>query len=384
VTPTNYLRDPFPGGLVPVTGAAAGLVTGIGTALTAAVDGDFRVPYTENWSFNVQRQLPGSILVEAGYVGSRGLQLSLVSYNLNQLRAEQLSNQLQQQVRNPFFGLITNGTLAAATVPNSALASQFPQYMSLSAQNPSGSKSIYHSFQLKTEKRFGAGLSLLASYTAQKLLDDNSITAVVGNNAATQNIYDRRSEWSVSANDVSQILTISSVYQLPFGKGRKFGGSWNRFANAFGGGWQVNGIAALQTGQPLAITTQNTSGAGNASLRPNNTGHSAKLDGPVVDRLNRYFDKSVFTQPAPFTFGNTGRVLPDVRTPGAKNLNFSLFKSFAVVERFSLQFRAEAFNLFNTPQFGRPNSNMNNAQFGVISATANDPRQLQFGLKLLF
>jgi hypothetical protein len=330
------------------------------------------------------KQAPGRILVEAGYVGSRGLHLALTSYNVNQLRPEQLSSQLQQQVRNPFFGLITSGTLSTATVPNSALAAPFPQYMSLALQFPSGSNSIYHSFQLKTEKRFSAGLSLLAAYTAQKLIDDNSITAVVGANAATQNVYDRRSERSVSANDVSQVLSISYVYEAPFGKGRKIGGNWNRYVNAFAGGWQVNGIAAFQTGQPVAITTQNTSGAGNAVLRPNNNGQSAKLDGPVKDRLRGYFDKTVFSQPAPFTFGNTGRVLPDVRTPGAKNLNFSLFKNFPVVERLTLQFRAEAFNLFNTPQFGRPNSNLNNAQFGLISSTANDPRQLQFGLKLLF
>ncbi|MBI3683676.1 MAG: hypothetical protein HY235_25150 [Acidobacteria bacterium] len=234
------------------------------------------------------------------------------------------------------------------------------------------------------EKRFRAGLSFLLAYTGQKLIDDNSITAVVGTNAAPQNIYDRRAERSVSANDVSQVFSLSYVYELPFGKGKRFGGGWNRLTDSVLGRWQVNGITLFQTGQPLAIAAQNTSGAGNAGPRPNNNGHSAKLEGPVESRLSRYFNTTVFTAPLPFTFGNTGRVLPDAGTPGVKNFDFSLFKGFRLVEKVSLQLRAEAFNLANTPQFARPNSNMNNAQFGVISSQANSPRQLQFGLKVLF
>ena len=222
------------------------------------------------------------------------------------------------------------------------------------------------------------------AYTTQKLIDTNSITSVVGANAINQNIYDMRSERSVSANDISQVLSVSCVFELPFGKGRRLGAAWNRAVDALLGGWQLNGIASVDTGLPVAVTTQNTSGAGNASLRPNNNGHSAKFDGPVESRLKNYFDTTVFSQPAPFTLGNTGRVLPDVRIPGSRNLDFSMFKSFHLVERMSLQFRAEAFNATNTPQFGRPNSNLNNANFGQITGQANSSRQLQFGLKLLF
>jgi hypothetical protein len=188
----------------------------------------------------------------------------------------------------------------------------------------------------------------------------------------------------VSANDISQQLSLSYVYELPFGKGRRFRASWNRAVDAAIGGWQINGIATVATGLPLAVTAQNTSGANNASLRPNNNGRSARLDGPVESRLNKYFDTSVFSQPAPFTFGNTGRVLPDARIPGARNLDFSLFKSFRLLEHVSLQLRAEAFNLTNTVQFGRPNSNLSTANFGQITSQVNSPRQLQFGLKLLF
>lgn len=344
------------------------------------------VPYTENWSLNLQHQLPGGVLVEAGYVGSHGLHLSFTDFELDQLTAAQLAlgTKLQQLVPNPFYGRITVGTLSTPTVPYGSLITAYPQFTSVDLDYRSGANSIYHSFQLKAEKRLSAGLSFLVSYTMQKLIDDCSITSNVGTNAANQNIYDLAAERSVSANDISQMLVISYVYQLPFGKGRKLGANWNRAVDAFLGGWQVNGITTFQTGLPLALTTQNTSHAGNSAERPNNDGQSAALGGSVESRLNEYFNTAVFSQPAPFTFGNTGRTLPDVRAPGERNFDFSLFKDFRPLERLSLQFRAEAFNVLNTVQFAAPNQVLSNVQFGVISSQANSPRQLQLALKLLF
>ena len=244
--------------------------------------------------------------------------------------------------------------------------------------------SIYHSFQLKVEKRFSSGMNLPVSYTEAKLIDDFSIISNVGRNANVQNIYDRKAERSISSNDVSQRFVASVVYEMPFGRGRKLGASWNRLVDALVGGWQTNGILTFQKGQPLALTTQNTSNSGSNVLRPNSLGRSAKLDGPVEARLTRYFDTSAFSQPAPFSFGTVIRTLPDVRGPGQKNIDFSLFKNFGLVERMSLQFRAEAFNLTNTPGFDFPNQNFSAVQFGQITGTANSARQVQFGLKLLF
>jgi hypothetical protein len=108
------------------------------------------------------------------------------------------------------------------------------------------------------------------------------------------------------------------------------------------------------------------------------------MSGPAVDRLEEYFDTSVFSQPEPFTFGNVGRYLPDVRQPGTKNWDFSLFKNFDLREDLRLQFRAEMFNFTNTPVFGAPNVALNNNNFGRITGQANSPRQIQFGLKLLW
>jgi hypothetical protein len=391
VTPVTYLRDPFPDGLTPVVGSSQGLLTAVGSTISASQKGDNVVPYTENWSFNIQQQFRGNLLVEAGYVGSHGLHLTQTgegTANLNQLTSDQLKlgTALQTQVRNPFLGLISSGPLAAQTVPQSFLLRSFPQFTNVNPLYWTGASSIYHSLQVKVEKRFSSGLSLLAAYTDAKLIDDFSIISNVGRNANMQNIWDRRNERAISANDISQRFVASFIYALPFGHGRRFGAHMNRMVDVFLGGWQVNGIVTFQSGDPLAITMTNTLGAiaGNNVLRPNNTGKSANLTGSVKDRLLRYFDIAQFTAPAPFTFGSAGRTLPDVRGPGLKNIDFSLFKNFALIERVSLQFRAESFNLTNTPSFSDPNQNFSNNAFGQINGTSNAARQVQFGLKLLW
>lgn len=168
---------------------------------------------------------------------------------------------------------------------------------------------------------------------------------------------------------------------MPFGRGKRFGGNWNRAVDAVLGGWQLNGIITLTTGYPLRLTAAN---AGAGYVRPNNNGQSAAKSGPVVDRLEEYFDTSVFSQPEPFTFGNVGRYLPDVRDPASRNWDFFLFKHFTLTEAVRLQFRAEFFNFTNTPEFGNPNVAVNNNNFGRITSQANSPRQIQFGLKLLW
>lgn len=387
VTPNNYLRNPFPNGLVPVPGSSLGLSSQIGSLVEAPLR-DTVVPYSMSWNYDVQYELPKGILVEGSYVGQRGVKLneSHRDYNLNQLRPEQLAlgSKLQERVPNPFFGQVTTGPLASATIPASFLMRAHPQFTVIYPLYKTGASSIYHALQIKAEKRFAAGLNLLLAYTAGKLIDDYSRTAVVGRTAAPQNIYDRKGERSVSLGDVPQRLVMSYVYELPFGRGRRLGAAWAPLLDAFAGGWQLNGITTFQSGQPLTLATQDTSNSGTNLLRPNSTGRSAKLEGPVVDRLNRYFDTSAFVQPAAFTFGNAGRALPDVRGPGVRNWDLSIFKNFRLMEGKKLQFRSELFNAFNTPQFDFPNSNLNNPLFGTISAQANTPRQIQFGLKLLF
>ncbi len=389
LTPSTYLSNPFPNGFVKVSGSSLGLLTGIGSPISVELAGDNKTPYSENWSFNLQRQLSGNIMVEAAYVGSRGVQLNECSAddcNMNQLTASQLAlgTQLQQPVKNPFFGLVTTGPLAAATIPYSFLLRQFPQFVNVTGEYFGGSASTYHSLQMKVEKRFSSGLSLLASFTGAKLIDDHAIIVNEGRDASAQDYHDRHAERAVSPQDVSRILVLSYIYQLPVGKGRRFGRDWNRAVDTLFGEWQINGITTFETGMPLTLSTADTSDSGGIVLRPNNDGKSAAFSGPAQSRLSEYFNTSVFSQPAPFTFGTTGRTLPDVRGPGIANYDFSLFKDFKLVERVALQFRAEAFNIFNRVQFNFPNSVLSSGQFGVISSAANSPRQMQLALKILF
>jgi len=171
---------------------------------------------------------------------------------------------------------------------------------------------------------------------------------------------------------------------LPFGRGRAVGANWNGAVNAILGGWQVNGITTFQSGTPLSITANNVSGIFSPRQNANNNGSSGKLTGDIHDRLNRYFDTSVFSQPAAFTFGNMTPRTGDLRAPGLRNWDLSTFKEFAMREYLRLQFRAEFLNAFNTVRFSAPNTSVASNQFGVISTQANSPRQIQFGLKLLW
>ena len=391
LTPSLYLDNPFPNGLNKPVGSSQGLLTGIGSTFEAPLLGDNQTPYTQNWDVEVQRQLPGNVLIDAAYVGSHDVHLnksSEANYNLNQLtpQAISLGTKLQQSVPNPFNRIITTGPESGATIPQSYLVAPFPQFTGVHASYIVGGYTLYHAFQLKMEKRLSHGLSTLLSFTGQKLIDDYGIIQNVGNNTGgIQNIYDDRAERGVSPNDISKRLVISGLYHLPFGRGQTFGANSNRVLDSLLGGWQVNAIATYQTGFPISVTTQNTcTNCGINTLRPNNNGHSAALSGPISGRLNGYLDASVFSQPAPFTLGNTGRTLPDVRAPSHQNIDFWLFKEFSVRERLTAQFRAEAFNLLNQVVFGMPNTVLTSGQFGAINSQANSPRSIQFGLKLLF
>ena len=390
LTPSVYISNPFPTGLNPIANSSQGLLTGIGSTFETPITGDNHVPYTQSWNFDVQRQLPAGILIDAAYVGSHGVHLNSAGendFNLDQLtpQALALGTKIQASVANPFYGQITTGPLATATVPLSYLLAPFPQYTGIDASYITGGYTLYNALQLKVEKRFSHGLSALLSFTGQKLIDDYSIISNVGNNAGgIQNIYDRRGDKSVSTNDISKHMTIAGVYTLPFGRGQQFGAHWHPAIDAVLGGWAINAIDTAQTGFPLSPTTANTSNSGSAVLRPNNNGQDPALSGPVSLRLNGYLNAKVFSLPAPFTFGNTSRTLPNVRAPGLQNIDFSLFKSFHIRELIRLQLRAEAFNLLNEVVFGTPNMTVSAVAFGTITGQSNSARQLQVALKLLF
>jgi hypothetical protein len=391
----DLLSNPFPKGLQKPTAPGSGLATAIGQDFGAsgrdgAVDRTARVGYSQQWNLNLQRQLPGRIALEAAYVGNKGTKLAdgPLGPQLNQLTSEQmqLGNQLLQLVPNPFQPHVQTGLLSQATVTRAQLLRPYPQFLSVYNFRPALGSSIYHAFQARFEKRYNNGLTLLASFTGGKLIEDTSQSVgFLGPAPTHQDVYNRRASRSLASQDISRRLVMSYVYDLPFGSGRKFGTGMPRALNVVAGGWQMNGIITFSKGVPLAISnSQNNSQSFSATQRPNVNGTSPALDSgrPIDQKLAKWFDTSVFSQPAAFTFGNLGRVLPNVRANGPHEWDFSLFRNFPIREAIRAEFRAEFFNFTNTPMFAQPGQVFGNAAFGVISAQANSPRQVQFGLKI--
>ena len=238
---------------------------------------------------------------------------------------------------------------------------------------------------------------MLLSYTYSKLIDDvlpsDTYSGFPGENFSAgyiQDSYNRRADRSVANFDTPNYLTVNSNWELPFGKGKAFvnGGGWS---NALIGGWQLNGVFNMHSGSPLGLTTQsntlnNYSAYGWASNveRPSYIGGPVSTTGSVSSRLNDYFNINAFQIPAPFTYGNTGRLMPYLRGPGAILLDVSLFKEIPIRERLHIQFRAEVFNVLNHPQFDNPNTVIGSPQAGVISNQVNTPRDMQLALKLIF
>ena len=301
----------------------------------------------------LQRQLPGHWVIEATYTGNHGTHLVAGGYNLNQLTAAQyasLGSTLQNTVANPYAGVVP-GSLGASTITLLQSLYAYPYQSSISVRNPHLGNSIYHAALLRIEKRFSNGLTFLASYTNGKLISDSVGTAIgfgnveqVTTTGYQNGLYNRRAERSLDPTDVSQRLVLSGVYELPIGKGHALN-IRNAVLNKIAGGWQINSIAVFQTGVPVVVSGANN----NLASRPDSTGQSAKIDNPTAAA---WFNTAVFVNPAPYTFGDLGRVLPDVRNPGVVNVDLSLVKNLALTERVRLQFRAESFNVMNHVNLG--------------------------------
>jgi hypothetical protein len=200
-----------------------------------------------------------------------------------------------------------------------------------------------------------------------------------------QDFNNRRNERSVASYDAPHFAAINGIWELPFGKGKPYL-SGAGIARAVLGNWQINSIATFRSGVPLSLTmASNTLFNFGGAQRPNwQNGETGELTGRVASRIGRYFDPSVYSAPAPYTFGNTPRFMASLRGPGVANLDLSVFKNIPLYERYSLQFRAESFNVMNRAEFNVPNTQIGSAAAGVITSQANTARDIQLALKLVF
>ncbi|HJP95551.1 MAG TPA: TonB-dependent receptor, partial [Pyrinomonadaceae bacterium] len=325
-----------------------------------AIQRDLRTGYMQHWNFNVERQLGSRSVVEIAYVGSKGTKL-LTARDINQPQPSVLPPGL------PF-------------VPRPD-----PRFDDIDLLE-SRANSNYNALQARFQQRLAHGFTALASYTWSKSLDDASnFFSSAGDPNFPQNSYNVAAERGRSNFDVSHRLSVSYSYALPFGKGRQYLAD-KGWASTVLSGWETYGIVTLQTGRPFTVALLSeidNSGTGRSILgfgandRPNLVGNP-ELSNPTT---LQWFNTAAFAFSPPGTFGNAGRNI--LTGPGFQNVNASLLKNTRLSERFNLQFRAEAFNLFNHPNFNLPDNFLGSPTFGRITS-ARDPRHIQFGLKLLF
>lgn len=315
----------------------------------------FPRPYSDQWNFGVERQLRGNTVVSANYVGSHDSRLDLGMYGNT---------------------AVTPGPGNAATV-----ASRRPYpYITPTHFDQSIGRSNYNGLQLSLNNRSSSGLSYLISYTWSKSMDIGCSGLFGVEGCSIENPYDINADKSVSGYDLTNVFAASWVYALPFGSGRRFN-TGNRFLNYTVGGWKINGIVTMTSGVPYdLIVSGDIANTGNLSgyERLNLIGNPS-LPNPTPAE---WFNKSAFAVPAPYTYGNLGR--NSLRADWFRNLDFSLFCEFPITEQKRFQFRAEAFNLTNTPTWGTPNNNISNPTFGEITGTRSSARQIQLALKFYF
>ncbi len=380
VTPADLLSNPFPKGLLSPIGPSDGLLTLAGQSVTFT-EVSRPVSYSQQYSFGFQYSPQQNLVVEATYSGNRGIHLQNSNLNINQLTTQQMGLQDALLVRlpNPFFGRIQTGSLASATTTRAQLIRPYPHFTGVTLREFTDGSSTYHALFFKVERRFATGLTFLASYTNSKLLD---------NIGARQNVYNLAAERSLSTIHSPQRLMLTGVWELPIGPGRRWQPAGNVVAKKVLEGWQINWISTFQSGIALPLTSSvNTTQSQGGGQRPNSTGASAKLEGPVKDRLGRYFDTSRFVAAPAYQFGNLARTLPDVLGPGIHNWDVSLIKDTRIAERVRFQIRGEAFNIWNHPAFADPGLSFGTASFGRINAIANranPARQIQLAGRMVW
>ncbi len=353
-----------------------------------AVDRNTGSGYAQQWNFTLQKTIGANWSLEAGYLGSKLTHLGVPDTHLNQLPDADLAlgTQLTQQVPNPFYGQIPiSSSLGAPAIAYQQLLRPYPRFTTVTLFRNNIGNSTYHALQAHLERRFSAGLTLTASYTFAKLIDDASsvfdaaiLTGPVANFPVADS-YNRHLEKDLSNGDIPHVFTAGFVYELPFGNGRPF--PLRGWKNALAGGWNIGGIVKLQSGMPVAVTqiTNFNAFAGYGTQRPNRIGNP---NSPPGQRSTaQWFNTSAFAMAPPFSIGTSSR--NPVRGPGYHDADVMLGKVFSLTERFQAEFRAEAFDVSNTPSFGQPNGVLGNPAFGSIT-TAFDPRVFELALKLHF
>jgi hypothetical protein len=315
----------------------------------------YKMPYSDQWNVGVEQQLGHSTVLSLQYVGAHDLQLNLGGY------------------RNT---AVTPGPGDAATV-----ASRRPYpYITPTFYDQSVGQSKYNSFQFRLQQTSNKGLSYLISYTRSKSMDVGCSGSFGAEGCEITNPYNFNQDRSVSGFDLPNIFSGSVSYQIPVGKGRSYS-TGNKAVDYILGNWDLNAIVTFYSGVPFDVTVSNgnLSNTGNVTERANQV-----LEDPYPSHqtASEWINPAAFATPPLYTYGTLGR--NSLRTDSTKNLDFSVIRRFPFLERYAFEFRADSFNLTNTPIFNAPQHTLGNPNFGVVTSTRNDARQLQFALKFIF
>jgi opacity protein-like surface antigen len=400
IHPAVTTSNPFPGGLLTPTYDSQGLLTDLGEALALGEIND-RTPFGWEWNAGFQYSLSKVGVLSVAYAGSRNRQLLCpIGQCGDQVPEADLSkfgSALLGSVPNPFYGIITTpgSLLSQPNVQLGRLLRMNPQYLSWTNyygalyQGPTSDtfRSAWDALEVGLNAPTWHNLSIMVSYTVSKNLTnaDSQTGGYLQPTVGYQNVYNFQGERSLSAMDVPKRLVIGYVYQLPVGHGKRFASSAGPLVNRLIGGWTWGGIVTDASGFPLSISeTGHTTGAFAGGDRPNMVGNPCLSSGRSRgDKILQYLNPAAFQSPPNFSFGDAPRLL-DCRADGEKNYDMNLSKTTQLTERFGLQLRADAFNLFNRPQLSAPNTVFNSASFGRITSQYNLPRVIQLGLKLVF
>lgn len=399
--PQGDVSNPFPNGVVQPVGNSQGLNTFVGQGVGQAwPKAPHPTGYSEQWSFDLQYQLGSHSVVEAGYTGVRGRKLMYGNPDLNadQLPGQYLAlgSQLDAQVANPFNGVITdpNSPLSGPTVAYNQLLRPYPEFTYLNwNRSLPGARSEFNALNLKYTHAFKNGLSLISTYRWSKAMDNGSEDFIGWATAnAWRDSYNTNLDYSVSAHDIPHSFATAFVYDLPYGRGKRWGNGAPLFVNQVLGNWQLSSSIRISSGMPLQKVVwdyySNPLGAYGfpGPEIPNLVGNPT----PSNQNADQWINPSAYEEAAPYTIGNAPQHDTHVREAATKNWDLSVAKNFGT-ERFRLQFRGEFLNVFNHPVYGGwgyGSSNISTCidcgDLGTVYATRNDPRNIQFSLRAMF
>jgi hypothetical protein len=417
-TPTVSLSNPFPNGLVAPLGSALGALSGVGTTISY-VDQDRTQPRVQQYSADIQRELPGAMALTVTYMGARGDNLPLggtvdTVVNMNQLDPKYLAlgaSVLSQAVPNPFFGNPNAGPLASqATLSRAQLLRPYPQFLNVQNRQVSEGVNRYNAGVIEWSKRpTKGGIGGRVSYT-YSVLKDNQIGETNfytnnGNGVPLNNYnyiasmpacanttlaacFDPMAEYGTGILDVPHRVIIAPIWQLPFGRDRRW--AKGTVGNLLAGGWTISAVVNMQSGFPIGLLqSDNTLFAG--ANRPNLTGVGFETSGSFPDRLASadhatatWINPAAVTAAPAGTYGNAPRLITDVRTPPIKNTDVSFTKNFGLTGGRSAQIKLEIVNLFNRVQTNSINITTGGAAFGQISSQSGFMRLTQVMFRYSF